>query len=94
VGSDLAAAQQTITRLVRTISSYEPVSLLVPPKAAKSLGRRFGLREVEIVPAKYNDIWVRDTLPTFAVGSSNCLIAIDWHFNGWAEHEACTTAKT
>jgi agmatine deiminase len=52
------------------------------------LERRFkpssGMRyQVEIVIANYNDIWVRDTLPTFAVGDSSNLVAVNWNFNGW-----------
>ncbi len=39
--------------------------------------------KIEILSADYNDIWVRDTLPTFAISESNHLIAIDWKFNGW-----------
>ena len=83
-GCHLAAAQKAVTRLMRAISSYEPVSLLVPPASEKALVRRFG-RDVEVVPAKYNDIWVRDTLPTFAIGFDDSLVAIDWHFNGWGK---------
>jgi agmatine deiminase len=81
--SDLEAAQNTVADLVRTISQFEKVSLLVPPKDERRFLRRFKSREVEVIAAKYNDIWVRDTLPTFAVGSDKSLVAIDWHFNGW-----------
>ena len=83
-GSHLAAAQKAVTRLMQAISSSEPVSLIVPPAAEKALGRRLG-RDVEVVAAKYSDIWVRDTLPTFAIGLDNSLVAIDWHFNGWGK---------
>ena len=84
-GNDLSAAQGTITNLIRAISSYESVRLLVPAMYEKSLARRFQSSEIEIIPANYNDIWVRDTLPTFAVGSDSSLIAVDWHFNGWGK---------
>lgn len=39
--------------------------------------------EVEIVVADYNDIWVRGTLPTFAMSEHGSLVAINWNFNGW-----------
>jgi agmatine deiminase len=84
-GSGLPAAQRTITRLVRTISVYEPVCLLVPPSEQKGLAKRVRSTEVEIVPAHYNDIWVRDTLPTFATRLDGTLVAIDWRFNGWGK---------
>ena len=84
-GRNLNAAQRTINNLIRTISSYERVSLLVPPAAEKALAREFRSSDVEFVPAAYNDIWVRDTLPTFAIGIDGSLIAINWHFNGWGK---------
>jgi agmatine deiminase len=82
---DLAAAQRTIANLIRTISSYEKVCLLVSPVDEKTMLRRFKSSDVDVVAAEYNDIWVRDTLPTFAVGSDKSLVAIDWHFNGWGK---------
>jgi agmatine deiminase len=84
-GSDLSVAQRTVTKLIRVISSYEPVRLLALPIFERSLSKRFAASEIEIVPANYNDIWVRDTLPTFAVSAEPALIAIDWHFNGWGK---------
>ena len=87
-GTDLIKAQETIERLVQLISKYEPVSLLVPHDKCRELEHRFKLGDqrrfkIKIIAADYNDIWVRDTLPTFAVSNSNRLIAIDWKFNGW-----------
>lgn len=84
-GKNLAAAQRTIDDLIRTMSIYERVCLLVPHDAEKSLARKFKSPEIDIIPARYNDIWVRDTLPTFAAGLDGSLIAIDWHFNGWGK---------
>lgn len=83
--NDLGAAQKTVSKLIRTISSYENVCLLVPPVDERKLSRRFASSKVQVIAANYNDIWVRDTLPTFAVGSDMSLIALDWHFNGWGK---------
>lgn len=84
-GRNLAAAQRTITHLIKMIAIYERVCLLVPPSMEIILARKLKSPEVEIIPARYNDIWVRDTLPTFAEGTNRSLIAIDWHFNGWSK---------
>lgn len=84
-GSDLGGAQETVSKLVRAISCYERVCLLVPPNDEKRLSTRFRSSAIEVIAAIYNDIWVRDTLPTFAVGSDKSLVAIDWHFNGWGK---------
>src|SRR5262245_57379961 len=84
-GSDLGRAQETISRLAKTISCYERVCLLVPQNDERRLSARFKSSDIDVIAASYNDIWVRDTLPTFAVGSDKSLVAIDWHFNGWGK---------
>jgi agmatine deiminase len=99
-GSDLAAAQKTFIKLIRAVSSYERVCLLVSPAYEKASARQFRSSDIEVIPAKYNDIWVRDTLPTFAVGDDSSLVGIDWHFNGWGKsrglpyREDLTIART
>ena len=87
-GTSLESSQEAIDRLVRVISNYENVSLLVRDADALELERRFRSssdrrHQVEIVVANYNDIWVRDTLPTFAISEHGSLVAINWNFNGW-----------
>lgn len=87
-GTSLEASQETIDRLVRVISNYENVALLVRDSDALEVERRFKScsdkrHQVEIVVANYNDIWVRDTLPTFAISEHGLLVAINWNFNGW-----------
>ena len=84
-GRDLDGAQETVSELVRAISCYERVRLLVPPNDEKRPSTRFRSSAIDVIAASYNDILVRDTLPTFAVGSDNSLVAIDWHFNGWGK---------
>jgi agmatine deiminase len=74
--------------LTRIIAKYEDICLLAPPDRQRELKDLFKrsdsyLFDVEVIPIEYNDIWVRDTLPTFAIASSGSLIAIDWGFNGW-----------
>lgn len=87
-GTSLESAQRTIDRLVRAILNYEDVSLLVREPDALKVERRFKPRsdsrhQVETVIANYNDIWVRDTLPTFAINEHASLVAVSWNFNGW-----------
>ena len=87
-GTSLDSAQEAIDRLVRLIAKREKVSLLAPSFCQEDLRYRFGANDekpsaIEFVVAEYNDIWVRDTLPTFAISHSGGLVAIDWRFNGW-----------
>ena len=87
-GSSLYAAQDFVDRLIRTILDFENVMLLVRETEASEVDQRFklasnGTRRVELVVVHYNDIWVRDTLPTFARGEPDKLYAINWNFKGW-----------
>ena len=89
-GTNLTEAQEAIDRLIRTILKYEKVCLLAPGKDKLELENRFKSKPgqqfcIEIIPAEYNDIWVRDTLPTFAISNFGSLVAIDWKFNGWGQ---------
>ncbi|WP_162161317.1 agmatine deiminase family protein [Afipia birgiae] len=86
-GTNLKLCQDSIDRLVRVIANYEDVSIVAMECDLSKLEKRFKRRSsdrysVEVVPAKYNDVWVRDTFPTFGV-ESNSLVAICWNFNGW-----------
>jgi agmatine deiminase len=87
-GTSLRHSQDAFDRLVRAILNYENVSLLARDIDATELERRFKPSssrryQVEIVIANYNDIWVRDTLPTFAIDDPGSLVAVNWNFNGW-----------
>lgn len=89
-GTSLEPSQGAIDRLARVISNYENVALLVREPDALEVERRFKSYSdrryrVEIVVANYNDIWVRDTLPTFAISEHGSLVAINWNFNGWGK---------
>lgn len=42
-----------------------------------------GLDNVEFYIIPTNDIWIRDNGPTFVVGESGELAAVNWIFNGW-----------
>jgi agmatine deiminase len=89
-GTSLEDAQDTIDRLIRIILKYENVCLLAPKSDERELEKRFNSLKadsfgVQVIAAEYNDIWVRDTLPTFAISNCGSLIAIDWNFNGWGK---------
>ncbi|MGY3547349.1 agmatine deiminase family protein [Bradyrhizobium sp. USDA 4469] len=87
-GTGLKACQDAIDRLVRAMLNYENVALVVRETDARQLERRFEPscardHQLEIFVADYNDIWARDTLPTFARNTSGTLAAVNWNFNGW-----------
>ncbi|MCA9617490.1 MAG: agmatine deiminase family protein [Myxococcales bacterium] len=82
---DLEAAQEEVAALVRALvdPGRERVRLLVYGDDAKRdaerrLGKLAGA-EVDVVPARFGDIWLRDTGPLFTADGR----AIAFRFNGW-----------
>lgn len=85
--------QGDIARIARSIAEFEPVVLLAAPEEVKAARRACG-SGVEVIPVPVDDLWMRDTGPTYvATGpkrKSRPLHGIDFHFNGWGgkqEHE-------
>ncbi len=87
----LPEVRRNLAMIARTIARYEPVSMLVS-EAEYALARKLVGPTVELIPARLNDLWMRDTGPVFvapgaagnAVGEKS---AVDFHFNGWGEKQ-------
>lgn len=60
--------------------------MLVRPGDMKLAGKLCGDR-VTLVEAALNDLWIRDTGPTFVVNETGDLGAADLNFNGWGEKQ-------
>lgn len=67
--------------VANTIVDFEPVTMLVGKDHA-DMARKFLDSRVELLIAKIDDGWMRDSGPTF-VSNGEKLAAIDWVFNGW-----------
>ncbi|MEV3990875.1 agmatine deiminase family protein [Streptomyces sp. NPDC049837] len=76
------AVQGDIARVARAIAAFEPVVLLAAPEEVKAARRACG-SGVEVIPVAVDDLWVRDTGPTFVTGADGGLEGVDFHFNGW-----------
>ncbi|MER5968990.1 agmatine deiminase family protein [Streptomyces sp. NPDC002055] len=74
-------AQRDVAGIARALADFEPVTLLAAPGELKAARRACGA-DVEIVPVPVDDLWIRDSGPTFVAGAKG-LEAIDFHFNGW-----------
>lgn len=89
----VAEVQKNLATIAKTIAKYEPVTLLVEEPdialATKLLG---GLDShkyaIELIPFKMNDLWIRDTGPSFVVNNQGGKAAVDFNFNGWGEDQA------
>lgn len=76
------AARASLAQIAEAIARFEPVHALVTPSAAKKLK----LKGVELVELEANDLWIRDTGPTF-VGADGGEAGVDFNFNGWGENQ-------
>jgi agmatine deiminase len=85
-GSLLRSAKQELQDLIVTVSRYEPVRLLTPAHAVGEAQSYFAGRNVEIVSAPVDDIWMRDIAPIYAM-RGNHAVPIDLNFNGWGNSE-------
>jgi agmatine deiminase len=83
-GEYFAQAQDEVEALVRALAGpgREQVNLMVGNDEALpgARARLDGVDGVEVVAARFGDIWLRDTGPIFSAGSA---VANAFSFNGW-----------
>ena len=79
---DLASPRRDVAGLVRALARSNRVRLLVSgAEAAASAGAELD-GAAEIVPARYGDIWLRDTGPIFSRNEGG-IVALRFRTNGW-----------
>lgn len=79
---DLDAPRRDVAALVRALSTENNVRLLVNGPEAEATARAAVGGAAELVPAKYGDIWLRDTGPIFARTDEGA-VALRFNVNGW-----------
>ena len=87
--------KRNLALIARTIAKYEPVSMLVSPNdynEAISLlqGLNANNYPIELIKFTTDDLWLRDTGPTFVKGSDGHKYAINFNFNGWGNKQEHT----
>jgi agmatine/peptidylarginine deiminase len=82
-------ARRAVLDLISAVAQYQTVKLLVRLEDLTTARRRLHA-EWDVIPvcASYDDIWLRDTGPTFlrgggGDGGGSGLTAVCWTFNGW-----------
>jgi len=89
-GAELADVQAAIVRVALAIADHEPVMMLTRPEEIEALRGRVGDR-IELLAAPVDDLWARDTLPSFLVSQdpqgSTELAAGHVQFNGWGDKQ-------
>lgn len=79
----LESVRSDFAGLVRAISRFEPVHLLVRDAEAEQDARsRLAGCRVIFHRHAYNDVWLRDSGPIF-VKRGDEIAPVDWEFNGW-----------
>jgi agmatine deiminase len=84
--------QRNLVTIAKTIAKYEPVSILVRPQDYALAETLFGDRDdypfaIDLIAVDLNDLWLRDTGPTFVFNTAGEKAAIDFNFNGWGEDQ-------
>jgi agmatine deiminase len=79
---DLASPRRDVAALVRALSPSNHVRLLVAGAEAEASARAALDGAGELVPARYGDIWLRDTGPIFARTAAGA-VALRFRTNGW-----------
>ena len=82
----LTRVQAAIARIANTISRYEPVVLLADARSAQS-ARKLLNPDVEIWDIPTDDLWCRDSGPTFVRGPDGALAVAHIRFNGWGRKQ-------
>jgi agmatine deiminase len=87
VGSPtLDRARAAWTRVARTISRYEPVTVVADPRDATAASEWLG-EDITVVEVPLDDAWLRDSGPTFTRSPDGAVAAVDWVFNGWGAQQ-------
>jgi agmatine deiminase len=92
-GRQIPEVHRNLAAIAKTIAKYEPVTMLVSEydyaKAVKLLG---GLEAhnypITLTEFEVNDLWLRDTGPSFVINEAGEKAAVNLNFNGWGEDQA------
>lgn len=81
------AARESLTRIAKSIGSFEPVNMLVGEKDYDDAQRMCG-SAVNLIVQPIDDLWIRDTGPVFVRSRNGEKAGVDFNFNGWGAKQA------
>ncbi len=83
--------KRNLIAIAATIAKYEPVSMLVSrqdyDQATKLLNQYRTLYPVSLIEFEVDDLWLRDTGPTFVEDRRGNRYGVNFNFNGWGEKQ-------
>ncbi len=82
----LPEVQRNLALIANTIADFEPVTMLVRPEEV-ALARKSVTAAVSLLETTLDDLWIRDTGPTFLINEIGGKAAVDFNFNGWGEKQ-------
>lgn len=82
----LLRTQRAIARIANSIGRFEPVVMLAG-EAHHSQARRLLDDSVTLWDMPTDDLWCRDSGPTFVLDANGDLAVMDFHFNGWGDKQ-------
>lgn len=82
----LPEVRRNLATVAKTIARHEPVSMLAR-SSELGLARSLVGPSVELIESPLDDLWVRDTGPTFVLTGLGRKAAIDFNFNGWGKKQ-------
>ncbi|OOM75962.1 agmatine deiminase [Clostridium puniceum] len=69
--------------LINAISEFETVTVIVNPEDLETTQKLFHKSNIEFLPIKHNDAWLRDNGPTFLMDDDGNMAGVNWNFNAW-----------
>lgn len=83
---ELDDARGKIALIANSIAKFEPVVLLTRPEQLEVAQIHVG-KGVELWPVETQDLWARDSGPTFVVNANGELAVSEMNFNGWGNKQ-------
>ena len=87
----LSGVEDGYIAFIRAVHAYETVRLLVRDEDHDRVSRILhgagvDVKRVELIPARYADVWIRDYGPTFVVNRGEGQVGmVRWNFNAWGD---------
>ena len=84
--------KKNLIYIAKTVAKYEPVSILVSRNDYKQAKKFVGNQNpnhhpIELIEFTTDDLWLRDTGPTFVKENNGKKYGINFNFNGWGEKQ-------
>jgi agmatine deiminase len=85
-GDFLHDLQSTIANIASTIAEFEPLVMLAAAEHHKAIRKRVS-GKVELWDIPTDDLWCRDSGPSFVVDGKGGLAVTQFNFNGWGNKQ-------